>query len=66
MRLVYPPKILHKHCFQFLLGISFVLREIEDNSYANFGGKQGALWSVLDRLVQMNMKDLLLQSAKRM
>ena len=49
-----PPKILHKHCFQFLLGIIFVPREIEDNSYAKFGGKQGAFWSVLDRVQQMN------------
>ena len=48
-----PPKILHK-IFQFLLGIIFVPREIEDNSYAKFGGKQGALWSVLDRVQQMN------------
>ena len=25
------PKILHNHCFQFLLGITVVPREIEDN-----------------------------------
>ena len=54
-----PPRILHKfnHCFQFLLGITVVPREIQDNSYAKFffflggggvgaGGKQGALWSM--------------------
>ena len=27
-------KMLHKHCFQFLLGITVVQREIEDNGYA--------------------------------
>ena len=31
-----PPKILHNHCFQFLLGITVVPREIEDNGYAKF------------------------------
>ena len=33
------PQILHSHCFQFLLGITVVPREIEDNGYAKFGGK---------------------------
>ena len=44
-----PSKILHNHCLQFLLGITVVPREIEDNGYAKFwgrGGKQGALWSI--------------------
>ena len=31
-----PPKILHNHCFQFLLGITVVPREIEKNDYAKF------------------------------
>ena len=35
MHLVQPPKILHNHCFQFLLGIKAVQTEIEDNGYAN-------------------------------
>ena len=30
------PKILHNHCFQFLLGVAVVPREIEDNGYAKF------------------------------
>ena len=30
------PQILHNHCFQFLLGITVVPREIEENGYANF------------------------------
>ena len=30
------PKILHKHCFQFLMGVKMAPRETEDNAYANF------------------------------
>ena len=33
-----PPKILHNHCFRFLLGITVVPREIEENGYAHFWG----------------------------
>ena len=45
MHLVYPPRILHKNCFQFLLGITVVSREIKNNSYAFFlgGGGEGEL-----------------------
>ena len=32
-----PPRLLHIHCFQFLLGITVVPREIEDNGYERFG-----------------------------
>ena len=39
MHLVYG-----SHCFQFLLGITVVPREIEGTGYA--GGKQCALWSM--------------------
>ena len=42
MHLVYLPpplkKKIHNHCFQFLLGITVVPREIQDNGYAKFGG----------------------------
>ena len=38
MHLVHPPKILHSHCFQFLLGITVVPREIQGNGYANVWG----------------------------
>ena len=42
MLFVGHPKILHKHCFQFLP------RETEDNAYAKFGGdKQRALSYVM-------------------
>ena len=40
-----PPKILHNHCFQFLLGITVVPREIK-NDLGGGGIKQGALWSM--------------------
>ena len=35
-----PPKknIVHNHCFQFLLGITVVAREIEDSGSAKFLG----------------------------
>ena len=40
------PQIFHNHCFQFLLGITVVPREIEGKGYAKFwGGKQSALQS---------------------
>ena len=32
------PKILHNHCFQFLLCITVVPREIGDNGYGKFWG----------------------------
>ena len=33
-----PPKILHNLCFSFLLGITAVPKEIDDNVYAQFWG----------------------------
>ena len=38
MHFVYPQKILHKHCFQFILGLTIVPREIENNAYAKLLG----------------------------
>ena len=32
------PQILHKHCFQFLLGLTMVPRENKKNASAKFGG----------------------------
>ena len=41
-------KILHKHCFQFLLGVKMTPRETENNAYAeSWGDKQRALWYVM-------------------
>ena len=51
MLFVCHPKILHKHCLQFLLGVKMAPRlEIENNAYAKFGwggDKQRALWYVM-------------------
>ena len=33
-----PPQILHNLCFSFLLGITAVLREIENDAYVKFWG----------------------------
>ena len=42
------PKILHKHCLQFLLGVKMAPRETENNAYAKFwGDKQRTLWYVM-------------------
>ena len=48
MLFVCPPKILHKRCIQFLLGVKMAPRETENNAYAKFlGDKQRALWYVM-------------------
>ena len=38
--LCFSPKILHKHCFQFLLGLAMVPRENKNNAYVKFGGQE--------------------------
>ena len=38
-RLCLPPKILHTHCFKFLLGRLYVSREIRNKAYAKFWGQ---------------------------
>ena len=48
MLFVCHPKILHKHGFQFLLGVKMAPRETENNAFAKFwGDKQGVLWYVM-------------------
>ena len=48
MLFVCHPKMLHKHCLQFLLGVKMTPRETENNAFANFwGDKQRALWYVM-------------------
>ena len=45
MLFVCHPKILQKHCLQFLLAIKLAPRQTENNAYAKFwGDKQRALW----------------------
>ena len=47
MLFVCLPKIMLKHCLQFLLGVKVVPRETENNAYAKvWGDKQRALWYV--------------------
>ena len=42
------PKVLHKHCLQFLLGVKMAPRETENNAYAKFwDDKQRTLWYVM-------------------
>ena len=51
MLFVYRPKMLHKHCLQFLLGVKSAPRETENNAYVKFwGDKQRALWYVIEFL----------------
>ena len=40
MLFVCHPKIWHKHCLQFLLGVKMAPNETEDNSYAKFWGDE--------------------------
>ena len=48
MFFVCHPKILHKHCLQFLLGVKMAPRETKNNAYAKFWcDKQRALWYVI-------------------
>ena len=57
MLFVCHPKILHKHCLQFLLGVKMVPRESEDNAYANFwGDRQRALLYAMIFSVVVNFK----------
>ena len=50
MHFISPIKILHKHCFQFLLGRLQYPGEMKNKGYAKFGGggggKCGALWEM--------------------
>ena len=48
MLFVCHPKILHKHCLQFLLGVKIAPRETENNAYAKFwGDKKSIIASML-------------------
>ena len=48
MFFVCHPKILHKHCLQFLLGVKMAPRETENSAYAKFwGDKQRTLCYVM-------------------
>ena len=56
--LCLPPKILHKHCFQFLLGMTTIPRKIENNAkYALFwgGGGWGQTKCIMGNLKILNI-----------
>ena len=40
------PKILHRHCFQFLLGLAVVPRENKNNAYVKFGGTRKVYYGI--------------------
>ena len=46
MHLFNPPKILHTHCLQFLLGHEHVPRVIWNNTYANFWGVKEVYYGI--------------------
>ena len=55
MLFVWHPKILHKHCLKFLLGVKMAPRETENNAFAELGvtNKEhyGMLWYFLERSI---------------
>ena len=60
MLFVCHPKILLKHCLQFLSGVKMAPRETENNAYAKFwGDKQRALWYVMVFSGVANLKAIL-------
>ena len=55
MLFVCHPKILHKHCLQFLLGVKMAPRETENNAFAKFwADKQRAFWCFMLLSVVVN------------
>ena len=53
MNVVYPPpppppRILHNHCFQLLLGITVIPREIQDNGCAIFVGEKKVHYGICE------------------
>ena len=51
------PKIMRKHCLQFLLGVKMAPRETENNAYAKFwGDKQRAIWYFMLFFVVVNKR----------
>ena len=63
MLFVCRPKILHKHCLQFLLAVKMAPRETENKAYAKFGvtNKElyGMLWYFLEWSIQLFSKQML-------
>ena len=61
MYLVYPhPQILQNHCFQFLLGITVIPRETEDD--AKFWGVKKVLYGLCENNEYTHLLYILLKS----
>ena len=62
MFFVCHPKVLHKLCLQFLLGVKIAPRETENNAYAKFGvtNKEhyGMLWYFLEWSIQHKIPEI--------
>ena len=66
MLFVRHPKILHKHCFRFLLEVKVTPRKTENNAYAKFwGDEQRALWYVMVFSVVVNCRCDLFSGVER-
>ena len=55
------PQILHKHCFQFLLGMTKAPRENKNNAYAKFGGTNKEYYGIF----RSGLLALLLQASSQ-
>lgn len=49
------PKILHKHCFLLILGITVVSEELENNAYAKIPGGDST-WGVCENVKMCKVK----------
>ena len=56
MHLVSPQIFLYNHRFQFLLGITVVSREVEDNGSETFGGGGWGVRSIMVLVKMVNKK----------
>ena len=62
------PRILHKHCLQFLLGVKMAPRETENNAYPKcWSDRKRALWYVMvfSGVVNCNVWDQEIHTKKR-
>ena len=50
------PKILHKHCFLLILGITVVSEELENNAYAKMPGGGDSTWGVCENVKMCKVK----------
>ena len=48
-------QILHKHCFQFVLGLTVVPRENKNNAYAKFEGTNKEYYGIFRSILLFNV-----------